>query len=446
MKKKLLVFVLAIAMVISSIACGGSNSAESSAEDVDESGPMNVADIQVVPGTELYVTTTFAGEENNVQNYQDAVEAWQEATGAVVNDASTKSDETMKSRVNADFETGAEPDVLFYFNGNDSDPFVSAGKVVSIDTIRSVYPDYASNMRDEMIPASPYDGVKYAVPMYGYWEGMYVNKAVCEAAGVSIPDADTTWEEFLEDCQTIKDAGFTPIAVTLAKEPHYWFEFAIYNHDTIETHTAVPETIDDAVGAAWAAGLADIKDLYERGFLSENTNTAEVSEVFQSFLDGKAAFYVDGSWKMTGITEGTDNIENFTITYIPSAGQRKPTDIIAGISAGWYISKKAWDDPDKRAAAVSFISSFITDENVSLFAGTEVTALKNGVTLDESELNSLQKAAVSMTAGATGLTAAAQDLLTADQRAPIFDHMPEIVTGNIEIADAIQAVLDRIAE
>ena len=41
------------------------------------------------------------------------------------------------------------------------------------------------------------------------------------------------------------------------------------------------------------------------------------------------------------------------------------TSIISGLSSGWYITKKAWDDPDKRAAAVSFISDMTTDENVS---------------------------------------------------------------------------------
>ena len=82
--------------------------------------------------------------------------------------------------------------MLFYFNGNDSNPFVEAGKVVSIDTIREQYPDYAANMKDDMIPASPADGVKYAVPFYGYWEGLFVNKAVCEAAGIEIPGAGSS--------------------------------------------------------------------------------------------------------------------------------------------------------------------------------------------------------------------------------------------------------------
>ena len=471
MKKKIIAVVLACALCASLTACqSGSQpaadsapvkeepasealadsepAAETAEEGQDAEAELSAKSIVVPEGTELNITTTFAGEESNVQLYQDKVQAWMDKTGCTVNDSSATADETMKARVIADFETGAEPDVLFYFNGNDSDPFVEAGKVVSIEEIRSVYPDYADNMKESMLEAtaSPADGVPYSVPFYGYWEGMFVNKEVCEAAGVDIPGADTSWEEFLEICQTIKDAGYTPIAVSLAKEPHYWFEFAIYNHTSPSTHTAVPASLDDATGQAWIAGLTDIRDLYEKGFLSENTNTAEASEVFQNFIDGKSAFYVDGSWKCGGIADATDQIENFTVTYVPGANDRKSTDIIGGLSSGWYISRKAWEDEAKRAAAVSFITDITTDESVSEFAGVAATALINGATVDESALNQVQIESLEMTGNATAVAGAPQDLLTQDQRAPIFDHMAEIVTGQIAIEDAVQQVIDNMAE
>ena len=397
-------------------------------------------------GVSLNVTTTFAGTESNVELYQETIQNWEKETGNKVEDSSSTADETFKARVISDFETGAEPDVMFYFNGNDSNPFVEAGKVVPISEIREEYPEYADNMKDDMIPASPADGVQYAVPFYGYWEGLYCNKTVLEAAGVEVPGQETTWDQFLESCQKIKDAGYTPIAVSLAKEPHYWFEFSIFNHDSAKTHLTVPEAVDDEAGEAWQAGLEDLKELYEKGFLSENTNTATADEVFQSFLEGKSAFYVDGSWKMGGIKEGTDNIDNFTVTYVPGNGDRKSTDMVAGLSSGWYISRKCWEDEKKRDAAVDLIETFISDESVSKFAGTAPTALKNGVTIDESSLTSLEKDALAMLKGATAVTGAVQDLLTQDERSPIFDNMPQIVEGQTDITEAVQEVLDIVAE
>ena len=423
--------------ILSALLCGIMATAAVSAGAVTASAEEGVS---------LNVTTTFAGTESNVELYQETIQNWEKETGNKVEDSSSTADETFKARVISDFETGAEPDVMFYFNGNDSNPFVEAGKVVPISEIREEYPEYADNMKDDMIPASPADGVQYAVPFYGYWEGLYCNKTVLEAAGVEVPGQETTWDQFLESCQKIKDAGYTPIAVSLAKEPHYWFEFSIFNHDSAKTHLTVPEAVDDEAGKAWQAGLEDLKELYEKGFLSENTNTATADEVFQSFLEGKSAFYVDGSWKMGGIKEGTDNIDNFTVTYVPGNGDRKSTDMVAGLSSGWYISRKCWEDEKKRDAAVDLIETFISDESVSKFAGTAPTALKNGVTIDESSLTSLEKDALAMLKGATAVIGAVQDLLTQDERSPIFDNMPQIVEGQTDITEAVQEVLDIVAE
>lgn len=408
--------------------------------------PVGATSVMAEGGVSLNVTTTFAGTESNVELYQDTVKAWEDKTGNKVEDSSGSADETFKARVISDFETGAEPDVMFYFNGNDSNPIIESGKVMSIDEIRAEYPDYASNMNDDMIPASPVDGVKYAVPFYGYWEGLYCNKEVLEKAGVEVPTADTTWDQFLEDCQKIKDAGFTPIAVSLTKEPHYWFEFSIYNHGTPADHATLPAAADDEIGKKWTAGMEDIKALYEKGFLSENTNSATADEVFQSFLENKSAFYVDGSWKMGGIKGGTDNVDNFTVTFVPGQGERKSTDLIAGLSSGWYISKKCWEDESKREAAIDFVNFFINDETVSQFAGTATTALKNGVTIDESALTNLEKDSLVMLKGATGVTGAAQDLLTQDERSPIFDNMPQIVEGQTSPEEALQSVLEAVEE
>ena len=71
---------------------------------------------------------------------------------------------------------------------------------------------------------------------------------------------------------------------------------------------------------------------------------------------------------------------------------------------------------------------------------------KNGVTIDESSLTSLEKDALAMLKGATAVTGAVQDLLTQDERSPIFDNMPQIVEGQTDITEAVQEVLDIVAE
>lgn len=432
MKKKALAMLLTCAMVLGMTACG------------------DKADGAV----ELEVVTTFAGNDGNAQNYKDAYQAWEKETGNTVVDMSATSDETFKTRVITDFETGSEPDVLFFFNGVDANSFIEAGKVVSIEEIRAEYPDFASNMNDSLIPASTVDGKAYAVPVNGFWEAMFVNTTVLEAAGVEMPGADYTWEQFKTDCQKIKDAGYAPIAAALGNIPHYWWEFAIFNHTSPANHLTVPGSVDDELGQAWVAGMEDIKELYELGYFPENTNSATDDETFQMFMEGKAAFLIDGSWKVGGIVSGcqtdaedastldTAKLAQFDVTFVPGTDARKATDLVGGLSMGYYITRSAWEDEATREAAVSFVSHMTSDEVVPVFAQHTASALKNAPAVDESKFNSLQIEAMEMMSECTSLTGAVQDIFAGDCRVSTFDGMPEIVTGAVSAQDAVKEGLD----
>lgn len=301
MKKRMMATMLAGAMVLSVTACGNSGGAEKAAGtegDAPAEAPAAEAEAPAAESAgsvELVVTTTFAGEDSNAQNYKDAVKAWEAETGNAVVDTSATADETFKTRVATDFETGSEPDVLFFFNGADSNSFIEAGKVVSIDEIREEYPDYASNMNEDLITASLVDNKKYAVPANGFWEAMFVNTEILEAAGVAMPGADYTMDQFKADCEKIKAAGYAPIAAALGNIPHYWWEFAIFNNQSPATHLEIPENAGDENGQAWVQGMNDIKELYELGYFPENTLSATDDETFAMFTEGKAAFLIDGS-------------------------------------------------------------------------------------------------------------------------------------------------------
>lgn len=448
--KRFIAALLTGVMVLSLAACGSQQTSESAAADklaAEAEADNNTTESTTGP-VELNVTTTFAGEDGNAQNFKDAVAAWCAQTGNTVADTSATSDETFKTRVVTDFETGSEPDVLFFFNGADANSFIEAGKVVSIDEIRAEYPDYASNMNDELITSSLVDDKKYAVPVNGFWEAMFVNTEVLEAAGVEMPGADYTMEMFKADCQKIKDAGYAPIAAALGNIPHYWWEFAIFNHNTPANHLDIPASVEDA--QSWIDGMNDIKELYELGYFPENTLSATDDETFAMFTEGKAAFLIDGSWKVGGIvaacqsdpedptTLDAEKLDNFDVTYVPGNGDRKATDLIGGLSMGYYITKKAWDDPAKREAAVSFVSYMTSDEVVPVFAQHTASALKNAPAVDESQFNALQVKSMEMMSGVTSLTGAVQDIFQGDCRVSTFDGMPEIVTGKVDAVDAVE--------
>lgn len=406
---------------------------------------------------ELNVVTTFAGEDSNAKNYQEGLEGWQEATGNTVNDNSATSDETFKTTVVSDFEMDAEPDVLFFFTGADANSFIDAGKVVSIEDIRAEYPDYASNMDDAKIPTSMVDGKAYAVPTNGYWEAMFANTKVLDDCGVAMPDENYTWDQFMADCETIKEKGYSPVAAALGNIPHYWWEYSIFNNETdIAKHPEIPAA--DAADA-WVSGMEDVKAMYEAGCFPENTLSATDDETFQLFTQDKAAFLLDGSWKVGGIagacqsdpddpeTLDTEALDKFDVTFVPSKGVgRKTTDLIGGFSMGYYITKKAWDDPEKRDAAVDFVEYMTSDDMILKFAQHSANPLKDAPEADTSVMNSLQVKAIDFGSKVTSYTGAVQDNFQGECRVPTFDGMPSIVTGEVSAADAVAQGFEIYAE
>ena len=386
----------------------------------------------------LNVVTSYGGDDGNRKNFENAVKAYEESTGNKVNDGSATSNEDWKAKVLTDFETGSEPDVLFYFTNADAEPFISAGKVVSLEEIRAEYPDYAGNMKDSMMAVAA-DGKQYAVPSSGYWENMFVNKKVLEDCGVAVPGPDYTWDQFLADCETIKEAGYTPIACSLVEVPHYWFEFTVMNNGTVENHLDVPAAADDAAAAKWAAGLNDIKALYEAGYFPANTLTASDAETVELFNSGEAAYLIDGSWKVGYFTENAEDLNDFAIAYVPGKGERSASEAIGGISMGYFITTKAWNDPDKREAAVEFVSQLTSDEVLSTFVTTEVTALVNGAKPEG--LNPLQQSAADANANITAIAGAVQDSLTAEARGDLFANVQNVVTGKMSAEDAVASAI-----
>ena len=405
--KKVLTIWMSVILLINLTGCGLSDFLKNKiGTEPEETSQEKCASVM------LNAMTTWAGSDGGSAVYQKYIKQYMQETGNIINDYSGGSDEDFKQRVLMDFEVGGEPDVLFYFNGSDADPFVKAGKVVPVRTIQEEFPDYASNLQESMFVPSGVDGEIYSVSIYGYWEGLFVNKRICEKAGVEVPGAETTWEEFLDICERIRQAGYTPIAASMEEE----------------------------TGAAWMNGFEDLIDLYEKGYFMENTLYTSADESFQYFLDGKAAFFVDGSWKVGTVLQKADGVNDYSVTYVPGKGDRKATDIIGGFSSGWYITKKAWDDPEKRKAAVEFITYMTRDAVVSEFASVSLsaTALKNGEQYQAEDFCQLQKDAALMLEQRTSIVPAVQDTISVRCRAPLFEGMPDILTGRVTLETAFE--------
>lgn len=390
----------------------------------------------------LQVVTSFGGDDGNRLNYEAAVDAYELASGNVILDASESSSEEWKSKVMQDFETGNEPDVLFYFCGGDASGIISAGLVVPVDEIQAEYPEYGSNIRPELLSPSSVDGKAYSLPVTSYTEALFVNQAVLDKAGVKMPGADYTWDQFLLDCEAVKNAGYVPIAVSLQEVPHYLFEYAVYNEGQPDTHALLPIASDDSIGQSWTRGLRSIEDLYDRGFFPGNTLTIGGAEAVQLLADGKAAFLFDGTWQLGFFQKVCgDHLEDIGIAYAPGSDSRQATDMIGGVSMGYYITRSAWNNPKKRDAAIRFIEYMTSDAVASTFAASSGTSPLVNSAILSGDLNPLQEQTMGLIENATSLVPAVQDMLSTEARGTLFTGIKSLVTGRLTPEAVVDACM-----
>ena len=157
-----------------------------------------------------------------------------------------------------------------------------------------------------------FNGVKNLVPAYkAYRTQVFYNKHQFEDAGIT--EVPTSWDEFIEVCDTLQEAGYTPLmgvgaADIWATAFGYWT--GVVNS---ELYTAYPNFNEDILSGelSWENDVLidtlkswqTLTPYYHKGSMSFS-NTQATSE----FLSGSAAMFMDGAWSTTTI----DNSDEYS--------------------------------------------------------------------------------------------------------------------------------------
>ena len=97
------------------------------------------------------------------------------------------------------------PDIFYTWGGGFSQGFVESGKVLPIDIY---YEQYAEDLPQAALVNCTYDGKLYGVTYVSPISLVFYSKKAFAEAGVTVP---TTFEEFMDCCAKLKDAGYIPI-------------------------------------------------------------------------------------------------------------------------------------------------------------------------------------------------------------------------------------------
>ena len=358
----------------------------------------------------LYTASSFAGEDESAVTYAQLLETFEAEHGCVISDHSSASSESWKQSVLNDFAAGNEPDVLFFFaRGADSAPILS--RVIPIEQLNREYPELKLPVSEALREA---DGRVYAVPVRPFWEGLLVNRELFEEEGLALPD---TWERLLEAVRVFRSRGIVPISVSLTEAPHYLAEMVIQACAPAEEQQARPGTPEE-VPASWIQGMGLLRELYEVGAFPENAALIDDRTAGELFHSGKAAMRVDGVWFAHQMTE-----EEMNRTAVLPAPRRGETggavSYIGGVSMGFYLTRRAYEQPAVREEAVALLGWLTSEESRAKLSGGSLTG-------------SLQKSAAELIGPDRLMLSPIQDAMNAAAREVwLMECVPAVAEGRM---------------
>lgn len=255
MKKKIVSVLLCAAMVGTMLAgCGGGSSS---------SGSTASADAAVSDDTLVYWSMWEATEPQGMA-IQEAVDAYSEETGVKV-DVQFKGRTGQREGLQAALDAGTHIDLF------DED----------IDRVNGSWGSYLADL-EEYATAADYEatanaglisacreaggGTLKSIPYQPNVFAFFYNKDLFEQAGVT--DVPTTWDEFLNVCQQLKDAGITPITCDDAYADCMigYHMGRLAGEEKVKAIVA-DGTWDDPVVLQMAQ---DYQELADKGYFSEN--------------------------------------------------------------------------------------------------------------------------------------------------------------------------------
>lgn len=202
--------------------------------------------------------------------------------------------EAFKVSINVMLAGGTPPDIFSYWAGAKVESLVNQNYLASIDQVwtqsnlNTVFPP-------PMAEACTYHGQRYAIPLTQHYVAFFYNKKIFTTHNITPP---TNWEEFIGVCDTLKQAGVTPIALGSRERwpAQFWFDYLllrtagpVYRHKLMNGLASYNDPEVKKVFSLW-------KSLLDADYFHGSPNVLDWAEAAQVVHADKAAMTLMGTW------------------------------------------------------------------------------------------------------------------------------------------------------
>lgn len=315
------------------------------------------------------------------------------------------------------------------------DVYVNAGAAADLtDILTNQEAEWYETFTEGIFERMTYDGKIMAIPTNFAAACVYYNTEIFEEAGVTPPE---TFDELLETCQTLQDAGYTPISCSagtawcLSMIAGYLMDRQGVDLNAIADHTA-NWTDENCVEAA--NKLLILSQYFQPTAAGDSNDQATAN-----FYNGEAAMLVQGSWAIAQINGNNSDFESKCgVFQFPAIeGANDPNRMI--VKTDNLLMSSTTKSPD---ACVALMKMF-TDETAQKYTaevGGKIPIIKD-LEIDYDQAPAQLRYIQDILAKATGTFGFYNESLASVEAGDCFDNaMVDVFLGNQTPEEACQTI------
>jgi len=364
--KKLVMALVMVVMFGSLVACVGDSSenaetqaSESATAEGQEATMEEEAETTSMEEGEaatlvMYIANDATSEEIAV--LRDIITKFEEKNVGATIDLISTGDPT--GLATQQIAAGGGPDVL-EIDATNAQLYASAGYIYELDEYAKQYGWY--DLFDQwVLDLATRDGKMIAVPIDTDGLIVYYNKTMFEENGWSIP---TTYQEYIDLCDSIKAADVVPIAFGNAdfEAANQWWLSMGYTvslgqekyHDLLQGRLAWES---DEVRTA----TEQLVSMWENGYIYEHSASITTEDARNMFINGQAAMMMAGQWEAAEIINGEPTFD-WSAYKMPSWNSEIEDGALPVALGGVYVINKQSEYPDLVA---EFLNELYSDEYI----------------------------------------------------------------------------------
>lgn len=361
MKKALALLMATLLGVSSLVGCGqkeSTNEADAPADETIESEANETAEAPTFEGQTLRIM--MSSGDFGADTIKPAFEKAAEIMGITI-EYDVIPDDQMLNVANTQLATGNADDIILHNFGLTD---------VSAKDLAVLEGEWTEKITSTTKPLClDAEGNVKKAPLGGESNmGLLYNKEVLEASGVTLPLKD--YGEFIEACEKIKEAGYTPVYVS---NKEVWTAQILLltsmtpifanNPELIEqitTNQVKPSEVPELV-ELWE----NVNSLKELGYVNEDYMSATNDMAFEALANGECAFYaqMDNAY---GTLEASypDLVGNIGMCYTP-LWTDEANGFVMFDAATNYLSVAA--SSSNLELAKAFINTVLTEEVLTVY-------------------------------------------------------------------------------